>query len=77
MDRVLALSGRCVSNVSFCFMQQARMSNVLCKGQADTDFRCKKLTVVQLARDVGSLVPRTLNMLRLTHCGMFKGQLIL
>ncbi len=33
-----------------------------CKGQADTDFRCQKLAVVQLARHVGSRVPRFLNM---------------
>ncbi len=54
---------------------QAGISNVSCKGQVDTDFRCQKLAVVQLARDVGSLVPRFQTCLRLAYCGMLKGQL--
>ena len=42
----LALSGRRVSNVSFCFLQQAGMSIAWCKRQAATEFGCQKLTAI-------------------------------
>jgi len=62
LDIVLALSARRVNNVSVCFVQQAAMSIVSGKGQADTDFRCQKLRVVQHASVVGSLDPRLSHM---------------